>query len=43
MLQEPYMELMQSDGYYLSGGIDEELVTQDGTPMMDVLEGDWNT
>ncbi len=37
------MELMQSDGYYLSGGIDEELVTQDGTPMMDVLEGDWNT
>ena len=43
MLQEPYMELMQSDGYYLSGGFDEELVTQDGTPMMDVLEGDWNS
>lgn len=43
MLQEPYLELMQSDGYYLSGGFDEELVTQDGTPMMDVLEGDWNS
>ena len=42
MLQEPYMELMESEGYYLSGNIEDDLVTSKGIPIMEALEGDWN-